>query len=131
MPKTKVAAKAIKDQQNPKKVLADKKKNNKSKMIKKQAPVSAGMKDTEKAKRRNKPGTASLREIKRYQRSTELLLPRAPFQRLVREITGGYDPDLRFAPQALIALQEAAEAYLVGIFEDTQLCVIHAKRVTV
>ena len=78
-----------------------------------------------------KPGTVALREIKKYQRSTDLLLPRAPFQRLVREITGGHDPDLRFAPQALIALQEATEAYLVGIFEDTQLCAIHAKRVTV
>ena len=85
----------------------------------------------ERKKPKFKPGTVALLEIKRYQRSTDLLLPRAPFQRLVREITGGYDPDLRFAPQALIALQEATEAYLVGIFEDTQLCAIHAKRVTV
>ena len=85
----------------------------------------------ERKKPRNKAGTVALREIRRYQKSTDLLLPRAPFQRVVREITGDYDPDLRFAAQALIALQEAAEAYLVGLFEDTQLCAIHAKRVTV
>merc|ERR1712019_105101 len=85
----------------------------------------------ERKKPRFKAGTVALREIKRYQKSTDLLLPRAPFQRLVREITGAHDPDLRFQAQALIALQEAAEAYLVGIFEDTQLCAIHAKRVTV
>ena len=131
MPKTKVAAKAIKDQQNPKKVLADKKKNNKSKMIKKQAPSSAGVKDTEKAKRRNKPGTASLREIKRYQRSIDLLLPRAPFQRLVRGIVSESNDELRFQSQALQALQEATEAYIVALFEDTNLCAIHAKRQTV
>ena len=85
----------------------------------------------ERKKPRFKPGTVALREIRKYQKSTDLLLLRAPFQRIVREITGTYDPDLRFASQALIALQEATEAYLVGIFEDTNLCAIHAKRVTV
>ena len=85
----------------------------------------------ERKKPRFRPGTVALREIKRYQKSTDLLLPRASFQRVVRDICGNYDPDLRFAAQALIALQEATEAYLVGIFEDTNLCAIHAKRVTV
>ena len=60
-----------------------------------------------------------------------MLLPRAPFQRLVRGITTTLDPDLRFQSQALLALQEACEAYLVGIFEDTNLCAIHAKRSTI
>lgn len=94
-------------------------------------PKSATQSQAEGRKRRFKAGTVALREIKQYQKSTDLLLPRAPFQRLVREITGAVDPDLRFAPQALIAIQEAAEAYLTGVFEDAQLCAIHANRVTV
>lgn len=94
-------------------------------------PMSATQSQAEGKKRRYKPGTVALREIKHYQKSTDLLLPRAPFQRLVREITGNIDGDLRFAPQALIAIQEASEAYLTGVFEDSQLCAIHAKRVTV
>ena len=58
-------------------------------------------------------------------------MPRAPFQRLVRNICGGIDSGLRFQAHALKALQEASEAYLVGIFEDSNLCAIHAKRVTI
>ena len=108
--------KAIKSSQSPKKASKSPKKSQKP------AASQAG----EKSKIRFKAGTVALREIKRYQKSTDLLLPRAPFQRLVREITGAHEPDLRFQAQALIALQEAAEAYLVGIFEDTQLCAIHA-----
>ena len=60
-----------------------------------------------------------------------MLLPRAPFQRLVRSISSAFDPDLRFQSQSLVALQEAAEAYVVSLFEDTNLCAIHAKRVTI
>merc|ERR1712223_1891543 len=85
----------------------------------------------EKKMRRFKPGTVTLREIKRYQKSTEMMLPRAPFQRLVRGITMDMDHSLRFQSQALLALQEATEAYIVGVFEDTNLCAIHAKRMTV
>ena len=85
----------------------------------------------ERKKPRFKPGTVALREIRRYQKSTSLLIPKAPFLRLAKDIAQSYDPDLRFASQALYALQEAAEAYLVGIFEDTQLCAIHANRVTI
>ena len=80
---------------------------------------------------RFKPGTVALREIRRYQKSTDLLLRRAPFQRLCREITQDYVTDMRFQAAALEALQEACEAYLVGLFEDTNECAIHAKRVTV
>eukprot|EP01130_Rhizamoeba_saxonica_P010228 TRINITY_DN418_c0_g1_i3.p1 TRINITY_DN418_c0_g1~~TRINITY_DN418_c0_g1_i3.p1 ORF type:complete len:137 (+),score=36.17 TRINITY_DN418_c0_g1_i3:50-460(+) len=80
---------------------------------------------------RFKPGTVALREIRRYQRSTELLIRKLPFQRLVREIAQEYKTDLRFQAQAIAALQEASEAYLVGLFEDTNLCAIHAKRVTI
>jgi len=58
-------------------------------------------------------------------------LRRAPFQRLVREIAMNYNDELRFQASSLIALQESAEAYLVGLFEDTNLCCIHAKRVTI
>ena len=97
--------------------------------MKKSAPAAGGMK--EKRKLRYKPGTVTLREIKRYQKTTDMLLPRAPFQRLVRGITMDMDHSLRFQSVALQALQEASEAYIVGLFEDTNLCAIHAKRVTV
>lgn len=107
----------------------------KGQMKKKTAASSKGIKKTdaekEKKKIRFKPGTVALREIKRYQKSTSLLLPRASFQRVVRDICSGIDHDLRFASNALYALQESAEAYLTGIFEDANLCALHAKRVTV
>jgi len=80
---------------------------------------------------RYRPGTIALREIRRYQKSTELLIRKMPFQRLVREIAQDFKNDLRFQSSAVIALQEASEAYLVGLFEDTNLCAIHAKRVTI
>ena len=73
----------------------------------------------------------ALREIRRYQKSTELLIRKLPFQRLVREIAQDFKTDLRFQSSAVVALQEASEAYLVGLFEDTNLCAIHAKRVTI
>ena len=80
---------------------------------------------------RHRPGTVAMREIRRYQKSTDLLIRKAPFGRLVREITQEIKAGLRFQKNALAALQEAAEAYLVGLFEDTNLCAIHAKRVTI
>jgi histone H3 len=70
-------------------------------------------------------------DLLRVQKSTELLIRKLPFQRLVREIAQDFKTDLRFQSQAVLALQEAAEAYLVGLFEDTNLCAIHAKRVTI
>ena len=80
---------------------------------------------------RYRPGTVALREIRRYQKSTELLLRKLPFQRLVREVAQDFKTDLRFQSSAVMALQEATESYLVGLFEDTNLCAIHAKRVTI
>jgi len=78
-----------------------------------------------------RPGTVALREIRRYQKSTELLIQRLPFQRLVREIAQELNDHLRFQASSILALQEAAEAYLVGLFEDVNLCALHAKRVTI
>ena len=85
---------------------------------------------------RFRPGTVALREIRKYQRSTDLLIRKLPFQRLVREISQDIkrstrDEPVRFQSSALLALQEAAEAYLVGLFEDTNLCAVHARRVTI
>ena len=73
----------------------------------------------------------ALQEICRYQKSTEFLLQKMPFQRLVREIAQGFKTNLRFQSGAVIALQEVSEAYLVGQLEDSNLCAIHAKRVTI
>ena len=81
--------------------------------------------------RRYRPGTVVLREIRRYQRSSELLIRRMPFQRLVREIAQTHSPYLHFQIGAILALQESAEAYLVGLLEDSNLCAIHAKRETI
>jgi histone H3 len=98
-----------------------------TKAARKSAPVSGGVKKPH----RYRPGTVALREIRKFQKSTELLIRKLPFQRLVREIAQEYKSDLRFQSQAVLALQESAEAYLVGLFEDTNLCAIHAKRVTI
>jgi histone H3 len=118
-----------------------------------QAQVAAararGAKGGIKKPHRYRPGTVALREIRRYQKGTELLIRKAPFQRLVREIMldlpykhlKGY-PELRSSVNtdqrarrmqstALLALQEAAEAFMIGFFEDTNECAIHAKRVTI
>lgn len=83
---------------------------------------------------RFKPGTVALREIRKYQTLTDLLLRKLPFARLVREICEEYrnqDEVLRWQLVAIQALQEAVEAYLVHLLEDTNLCAIHAKRVTI
>lgn len=127
----------------------------------KSAPTAGGVKKPH----RYRPGTVALREIRKYQKSTDLLLRKLPFQRLVREIAQDFKNDLRFQSTAILALQEASEAYLVGLFEgtgrtecsecfvllflfvlcsdvccfsflcfvvlDTNLCAIHAKRVTI
>lgn len=77
------------------------------------------------------PGTVALRQIRKFQKSTELLCPKLPFQRLVREVAQDFNTNLRFQSHAIMALQSAGEAYLVGVLEDTQLASIHAKRVTI
>ena len=79
---------------------------------------------------RFRPGTVALREIKRYQKSTELLIPKLPFSRLAREIMQEFKTDLRVTGQAMLAIQEATESYLVGIMDDANLCAIHDKRQT-
>ncbi|KAM0688496.1 histone H3.3 [Conglomerata obtusa] len=80
---------------------------------------------------RFKTGTVALREVRRYQKSTELLMRKLPFQRFVRNITQQYKADLRFQGAALAALHEAVEAHLVSVFEDAHACATHANRVTV
>jgi histone H3 len=79
---------------------------------------------------RFRPGTVALRDIRRYQKNGNLLLPRLPFARLVREITDYWVHEIRFESKAISALHEAAEAYLVEVFEDSYQCAIHAGRVT-
>nr|XP_001096527.2 histone H3.3-like [Macaca mulatta] len=98
-----------------------------TKAARKSAPSTGGVKKPH----RYRPGTVALREIRRYQKSTELLIRKLPFQPLVREIAQDFKTDLRFQSAAIGALQEASEPYLVGLFEDTNLCAIHAKRVTI
>ena len=93
--------------------------------------IATANKKKEKKPHRYRPGTVALREIRRYQKSTEFLIKRLPFQRLVREITHDTKDGVRFQSAALEALQCAAEAFLVGLFEDTNLCALHAKRVTI
>jgi histone H3 len=120
MARTKHTARKATGTKHPRKSVADK-------SAKGKASSAPGVKRTH----RFKPGTVSLREIRRFQKSTELLIRKLPFQRLVREIASDFKTDLRFQSSAVLALQEAAEAYMVGLFEDTNLCAIHAKRVTI
>ena len=91
-----------------------------------------------KKRYRYRPGTVALKQIRQYQKSTELLIRKLPFQRLVREIASDSEViksplcgKVRFQSAAIMALQEATEAYLVGLFEDSNLCAIHARRVTI
>lgn len=120
MARTKQTARKSTGGKAPRKQLA-------TKAARKSAPATGGVKKPH----RYRPGTVALREIRRYQKSTELLIRKLPFQRLVREIAQDFKTDLRFQSSAVAALQEASEAYLVGLFEDTNLCAIHAKRVTI
>ena len=120
MARTKQTARRATGGKAPRKQLA-------TKAARKSAPATGGFKKPH----RYRPGTVALREIRRYQKSTELLIRKLPFQRLVRELIQDVRGDLRFQSTSLLAAQEASEAYLVGLFEDTNLCAIHAKRVTI
>ncbi|EHB11500.1 Histone H3 [Heterocephalus glaber] len=127
MARTKQTARKSTGGKAPRKQLA-------TKAAKSAAPATGGVPPATggvKKPHRYRPGTVALREIRRYQKSTELLIRKLPFQRLVREIAQDFKTDLRFQSSAVMALQEASEAYLVGLFEDTNLCAIHAKRVTI
>ena len=107
------------------------------KMLRKGMRPTGGLKKPH----RYQPGTVALREIRCYQRSTENLIKRTPFQKLIREISQEYricpdDPgtpsvQVRFQSTAIAALQEAAENYIVGLFEDVNLLAIHARQVTI
>ncbi|KAL4578097.1 hypothetical protein LXL04_014213 [Taraxacum kok-saghyz] len=94
--------------------------------------VSSGTGERQKQKpHRFKPGTQALREIRRLQKTVNLLIPVAPFVRTVKEISNYIAPEVtRWQAEALQCLQEAAEDYLIQLFEDSMLCAIHAKRVT-
>ncbi|KFM67991.1 Histone H3.1, partial [Stegodyphus mimosarum] len=120
MARTKQTARKSTGGKAPRKQLA-------TKAARKIAPATGGVKKPH----RYRPGTVALREIRRYQKSTELLIRKLPFQRLVREIAQDFKTDLRFQSSAVMAMQEACEAYLVGLFEDCNLCAIHAKRITI
>ena len=120
MARTKQTARKSTAQKVPRKQLVA------QKIARKTAPASGVKKP-----HRFKPGTVALREIRKYQKSTDLLIRKLPFQRLVREIAHEFKQELRFQSSAVLALQEAAEAYLVSLFEDTNLCAIHARRVTI
>jgi histone H3 len=123
MARTKQTARKSTGGKAPRKQLA-------TKAARKSAPTNGGVKKPH----RYRPGTVALREIRRYQKSTDLLIRKLPFQRLVREIARDFTAagmEVRFQGTAILALQEATEAYLVSLFEDTNLCAIHAKRVTV
>ena len=88
-----------------------------------------------------RPGMVALREIKRYQKSTECLIKRSPFQKLIWEISQEYhicsqgpgtpSMQVRFQSTAIAALQEVAKNFIGGLFEDVNLLAVHAKRVTV
>ena len=119
-PRTKQSARTSTGGKAPRKTLA-------TKAARKSAPATGCMKKPH----RYRPGTVALREIRQCQKSTELYLRKLPFQRLVREIAQDFKTDLRFQSSATMALQEASEAYLTSTMEDTNLCAIHAKRVTI
>ncbi|RCV17168.1 hypothetical protein SETIT_3G198100v2 [Setaria italica] len=94
--------------------------------------AAAGVAGRIKKPHRWRPGTVALREIRKFQKSTNLLIPFAPFARLVREITNDYSKDVtRWTPEALLAMQEAAEFHLIELFEVALLLAIHGKRVTI
>ena len=80
---------------------------------------------------RFRPGTVALREIRNLQKTHDLLIPKAPFGRTTVEISQTFAPHFRWQAKAIAALQEAAEAHLIGLFEDTNLLAIHAGRVTI
>ncbi|XP_030700571.2 histone H3.1t [Globicephala melas] len=120
MARTKQTARKLIGGKAPRKQLA-------TKVARKSAPATGGVKKLHRCW----PGTIALREIRHYWKSPELLIGKLPFQRLVREIAQDFKMDLRFQSSAVRALQEVCEAYLVGLFEDTNLCAIHANRVTI
>lgn len=93
-------------------------------------PVVAANLKAAPGKRRTKAGVAALREIRKLQKSVNLLIQKAPMQRAVREVAQGMHKDLRFTADALAAVHTAAEAFLLDLLDDANSNAIHAKRVT-
>ena len=139
--KPKPSARSVKEAQAElKRILAEKREEKRKKAAARMAKKGGqkAPKGGVKKRYRYRPGTVALKQIRQYQKSTELLIRKLPFQRLVCEIASDSEViksplcgKVRFQSAAIMALQEAAEAYLVGLFEDTNLCAIHAKRVTI
>ena len=137
----KPSAQSVKEAQAElKRILAEKREEKRKKAAARMAKKGGqkAPKGGVKKRYRYRPGTVALKQIRQYQKSTELLIRKLPFQRLVREIASDSEViksplcgKVRFQSAAVMALQEAAEAYLVGLFEDTNLCAIHARRVTI
>ena len=96
----------------------------------KKVAKSAATKKAGAKKFRWRPGTVALRQIKKFQKSTNTLMRKAPFQRLVRELATGHKEGLRWAASAVAALQESVESYATGLLSDANLCALHARRVT-
>ena len=137
----KPSAQSVKEAQAElKRILAEKREEKRKKAAARMAKKGGqkAPKGGVKKRYRYRPGTVALKQIRQYQKSTELLIRKLPFQRLVREIASDSGViksplcgKVRFQSAAVMALQEAAEAYLIGLFEDTNLCAIHARRVTI
>ena len=137
----KPSAQSVKEAQAElKKILAEKREEKRKKAAARMAKKGGkkAPKGGVKKHYRYRPGTVALKQIRQYQKSTELLIRKLPFQRLVREIASDSEliksplcGKVRFQSAAIMALQEATEAYLVGLFEDSNLCAIHARRVTI
>eukprot|EP00804_Cyclotella_cryptica_P009780 CCRYP_013244-RA/>CCRYP_013244-RA protein AED:0.06 eAED:0.02 QI:0/-1/0/1/-1/1/1/0/139 len=120
MARTKQTARMCTGGKAPQKQLA-------TKAAHKSAPAAGGCKKPH----RYRPGTVALREICKYQKSTDLLIRKLPFQRFLREVTQDFRGDMRYQATALAASQEASEAYIIGLLVDTNLCANHARRVTI
>ena len=137
----KPSAQSVKEAQAElKKILAEKREEKRKKAAARMAKKGGkkAPKGGVKKRYRYRPGTVALKQIRQYQKTTELLIRKLPFQRLVREIASDSEViksplcgKVRFQSAAIMALQEATEAYLVGLFEDSNLCAIHARRVTI
>ena len=137
----KPSAQSVKEAQAElKRILAEKREEKRKKATAKMAKKGGqkAPKGGVKKRYRYRLGTVALKQIRQYQKSTELLIRKLPFQRLVREIASDSEViksplcgKVRFQSAAIMALQEATEAYLVGLFEDSNLCAIHARRVTI
>ena len=102
-----------------------------SKKSKKAPKTAGGASSGVKRAHRWRPGTVALREIRKFQKGTELLVQKAPFQRLVRELASAQKEGLRFQSSAVQAIQEATESYVISLLADTNLCAIHTRRVTI